>query len=376
MDIQKLTKFRKELHAHPELSSKETETQQRIAQFLEQHGIRHGTRVGGTGLLYSMSFGDGPHVLVRVDCDALPIQEINDFEHRSKYDGVSHKCGHDGHTAIGAGLLLKLNQEPLKAGNVDVLFQPAEEIGEGAKAVIADPKFNIDQYDYAMALHNIPGIEMNEIVTKKEEFTPAVQSLVIRLTGKTSHAAEPLKGQNPAYAISEIIHLAKTMEVTDEQHTDYALITPVYSTLGSIDYGISAGYGEVHFTIRSWKQQKMERVTEIFTGLVQTISETNELSLETEILAVFAANFNDNRVVDGMIKAAKDLNLKHNARSKPMPWGEDFGLFTQKIPGAMFGLGSGTSTPALHNPDYDYPDQITETGINMFYETLSNLIND
>ena len=375
MDTDKFKSFRRELHAHPELSGEEFDTQKRIKSFLGALGATCAKSVGKTGLLYSFAFGDGPHVLVRVDCDALPIQEINEFEHKSTTPGVSHKCGHDGHTAIGACLIYKMLENPPSGGSVDVLFQPAEEIGEGARAVLADSEFDVSKYDYTIALHNIPGKPMHQVIWKKDGFTTAVQSLVLRLNGKTSHAAEPLKGINPANAISEIIHMAKTIEVTDEKHKDYALITPVYATLGSVNYGISAGYGEVHFTIRSWEQEKMNRVTEVFSNMVSTIAEANQLQLEKEIVAVFAANQNDHFLVDQVIKSAKQLDLEVTERQHPFPWGEDFGLFTQTIPGAMFGLGSGDSTPALHNPDYDFPDEIIETGANLFYETVNNIFS-
>jgi len=370
-----LKNFRRLLHANPELSGGEKETQQRIIEMLKKHGIEKSQKIGQYGIIYPFHFGEGPHLLVRVDIDALPIQEINAFDYRSKTEGVSHKCGHDGHATIGVGLAIKLQNEPLNAGKVTVLFQPAEEIGEGAKGMLEDPNFNVSDHDYAVALHNIPGKAMNEVLWKKDNFTPAVKSVIIKLHGKTSHAAEPLKGYNPSHAISEIIQAALDREETNEQHENYNLITPVFTEIGSKDYGISAGYGEVHFTIRSWTQQRMEETTEGFLAKVESIAKQHQLKLEIVFLAEFASNQNDHFVVDQIIKSGNDLGLKTSAKTEPFPWGEDFGLFTQKIPGAMFGLGSGESTPALHNPDYDYPDEITETGINMFYEIAKNICN-
>lgn len=368
-----LSAFRRELHVHPELSGHEHETQKRIRAFLKSHGIHGATDVGKTGLLYRFEFGEGPRLLVRVDTDALPIQEINDFEHRSGTEGVSHKCGHDGHTTIGAGLAMHLKDNPLKAGSVDIIFQPAEEIGEGARAVLADVQFDAKRYDHAVALHNIPGAPMHQVLCRTHSFTPAVHSLIIRLQGKTSHAAQPLKGHNPAYALAEITALAQGMEETDELHADYNLITPVYSCLGSKDYGISAGYGELHFTIRSWEQQRVDDITQSFSDRVLKIAHNHQLEVETELVAVFAANQNDPFVVEQVQLAAVQLDLSYVDKREPFPWGEDFGLFTQHIKGAMFGLGSGESTPALHNPDYDYPDEITETGIHLFYEIAKHI---
>ncbi|MEQ9186414.1 MAG: amidohydrolase [Cryomorphaceae bacterium] len=363
-----LKDFRRVLHAHPELSGHERETQKRIKAILASHGITDASDVGRFGTLYTFHFGDGPHLLVRVDIDALPIQETNDFSHRSVSEGISHKCGHDGHATIGVGLAIQLHTQPLLSGTVSVLFQPSEENGEGAQGVLNDAKFDADEYDYVVALHNIPGVALHNVLWRRGNFTPAVQSLVLRLQGKTSHAAEPLKGKNPTYAIAEMIGEALRLEETDEKHPSYRLITPVYSTIGSVDYGISAGYGEIHFTIRSWHQADMDRATEEFMVEVKRIAAHHSLELSTEIVAVFASNQNHDDVIDAIIASSDSLGLTLEEKSEPFPWGEDFGLFTQCIPGAMFGLGSGVNTAALHNPDYDYPDELTTTGVNLFYE--------
>jgi len=370
---EQLKVLRRDLHAHPELSGREYETQRRIQTFLQNHGYREVRNIGKTGLICPFRFGEGPAVLVRVDIDALPIAEVNEFEYRSQTPGVSHKCGHDGHAAIGCGLVMELLRQPLPRGTVYVLFQPAEETGEGARAVINDPLFASLRIDHAVALHNIPGAPLHQVLWKKGSFTPAVQSLVIKLTGKTSQAAEPHKGLNPAYAIAEIIRAAAEMENTVQESTSFNLITPVFASLGSKDYGISAGYGEVHFTIRSWTQEVMETTTTSFGQRVKEIAATHRLTAETEILAAFAANQNNDHIVEKIARAVKHLGLDHVEKKVPFPWGEDFGLFTQTIPGAMFGLGSGESTPALHNPDYDFPDEIIETGVRLFYQIAQNL---
>ncbi|MEX2597331.1 MAG: M20/M25/M40 family metallo-hydrolase, partial [Salibacteraceae bacterium] len=235
---------------------------------------------------------------------------------------------------------------------------------------------DICAFDHAVALHNIPRKTMHQIIYKKDSFTPAVQSLIIKLFGKTSHAAEPLKGTNPSYAISEIIEYAKNNEQTGEDHPEYRLITPVFVTVGSKDYGISAGYGEIHFTIRSWEQNTMEKATESTLEFVKKQCDKYGLKLETEITASFASNKNDHEVVNHIAEASKTLDLEAFEKPKPFPWGEDFGLFTQHVSGAMFGLGAGENTPALHNPDYDFPDEITPTGINMFYQIAKNICED
>lgn len=371
---EKIREFRRTLHRYPELSGLEFDTQKRIQAFLKEECGLKGEKIGQTGLLYRFEFGAGKRILARFDIDALPIQEINDFEHKSSVNGVSHKCGHDGHTAIGAGLCSLLADAKLTKGSVDVLFQPAEEIGEGARAVLSDPAFDISRYDFAIAMHNIPGAPLKQVIIKEAEFTPAVHSIILRFQGKTSRAAEPLKGNNPAYIMAKCLLLAQNIENCDEKSRTYGLITPVYSKLGSPDYGISAGYGELHFTLRTWEQHKLEDLTARFLESVEELVKKSPFTLKLEKTAVFAANYNNSRVVEAIANAGLQLNLKVQTKDKPFPWGEDFGLFTQKIPGAMFGLGAGEKCPALHNPDYDYPDQISPTAIALFFESICHLI--
>lgn len=362
-----LTQFRQELHRWPELGLQETQTQRRILAFLESHGVTTAAPIAGTGVLCRFDSGvAGPCLLVRVDIDALPIQEINTFPHRSRVDGVSHMCGHDGHTTIGAGLAIHLTQSPPTRGRIDVLFQPAEETGEGAAAVLADPTFDVSVYEFAVALHNIPGLPLGTVICRCGSFTPSVHSLILRFHGKTAHAALPLTGINPAYAMAEIIAWAQASEQTEERHPDFHLITPIFQSLGSHDYGVAAGHGELHLTIRSWEQQRRDEVTQLLLHQIKAIADRYRLPWEFSQVASFDANQNHPDVVAAIRRAAEHCQLPYQDKSDPFPWGEDFGLFTQNVPGAMFGLGAGEATPVIHNPDYEYPDALTPDGIRMF----------
>ncbi len=373
-DLDKLTAFRKFLHAHPEVSEKEFETQKHILQFLSENTRASLKRVGKTGVMATFDSGkQGPIVLFRGDIDALPIQEINTFEHKSTVAGVSHKCGHDGHTTILLGLAQLLSQKPVQQGKVLLVFQPAEENGEGAEAVINDPNFDEETINYAFALHNLPGFPMHDIVVKDNEFTGNVKSIILKMKGKTAHAAEPEQGDNPSMALSEILAYANQLTNNQPESADFFLMTPVYATLGDKAYGISAGYGEAHFTIRSWDTDLMaKRSEEIKTFMEQTCAKY-KLSPDISHTQVFHANVNDQEAVEHIRRAANHHAFSLVERNYPFRWGEDFGLFTQLYKGAMFGIGAGTNTPALHNPDYDYPDEITETGIRMFYQILQEI---
>ncbi|MFT4661575.1 MAG: amidohydrolase [Ulvibacter sp.] len=374
--LDKLTSIRKTLHANPEIAEEEFETQKRIINYLTTECDTDIYKVATTGVLAIFySKRPGPTVMIRGDIDALPIQETNTFEYASKSKGISHKCGHDGHTTILLGLALLFSEVPITKGKLLLLFQPAEENGMGAVAVLKDEEFQKENIDYVFALHNLPGYEINEVVVKEQEFTGNVKSIVLKMTGKTTHAAEPEKGLNPSMAISEIFSYASDITKNEPSTKDFFLMTPVYSTLGDNEsYGISAGYGEVHFTIRSWSTNIMKkRSNEIVTFMMETCKK-HQLKPHISWTQVFHANINHPKAVDFIRKASIKNSLSLTERDYPFPWGEDFGLITQKYKGAMFGLGAGISSPALHNPDYDFPDEITETGIQMFAEIIDQIL--
>lgn len=374
MTLSELQEIRRYLHRHPEVSSYEKETQKYVKSKLQEMGIENIHEVGDTGLaVFFKGQNPGKKILLRADMDALPIQEVNDFEHRSVNPGVSHKCGHDGHTTIMLGVAAHLHKEGVEKGEVALIFQPAEENGKGAYGVLNDSGFHF-QADMAFALHNLPGYPLHQVVCKKGSFTAAAKSVILKLHGKTSHAAEPEKGINPGLAIAEILNLSEDLSVKEIENEHFRLITLVHVMMGEKSYGVSAGYGEVHLTLRTWKNDVMEELEKQLMQQVKKICGKRNLRLEEEWLEIFEANENDDEAFEIIKSSAGDLEYDFHVREHPFKWGEDFGLFTKKFKGAMFGIGSGENTPALHNPDYDYPDAITETGINMFISILKKAL--
>jgi len=367
---QEMVALRQRLHAQPELPGEEHKTAAQVEQVLR--GYEPDLlldKLGGTGVAAVFESGKpGPAVLFRAELDALPIEEINDFEYRSTRKNVSHKCGHDGHMVILLSLARRIAQRRPASGKVILLFQPAEETGEGAMRVLRDPRFSQIRPDHVFALHNLPGYPMGAVVTKKGAFTAGVRSLIIRLQGKTSHAAEPENGLNPAQAIAELLQLCDKLTQPDPGAPDFTLVTPVHVVMGERAYGVSAGYGEVHLTIRCWTKEVMQQLEEDLLNLSRDIALAHGLEINTEWTNVFLANFNDEASVDLIEKVTRLLQLEYVERQQPLKWGEDFGAFTQRFKGAMFGLGAGEDTPALHNPDYDFPDEIIETGSNILFQ--------
>jgi len=373
--ILKLTQLRQNLHQNPELSGLEFKTSETIISFLEKYNpseIIH--PIGETGIIAVFKgIKSGLTTLFRCELDALPIQEINNFEYKSVTKGVSHKCGHDGHTAILCGVASLLSEDNEFSGTIYLLFQPSEEDGEGAKKIINDPLFKDIKPDFVFALHNLPNYPLGQIVVKNQTFSCAVNSMIIELSGKTAHAAEPQNGVNPANAISEIISTFNKKIQSDISQTDYCLITPIYINMGKKAYGVSAGFGEIHFTIRSNSNQNMDKIEKELVDCVAEITHQQKLQSKISWTQQFRANENNPEAVSFIRQSAVKNGFDLIEKETPFSWGEDFGLFTEYFPGAMFGLGAGENIPALHNPDYDFPDELIPIGVKMFYELIKEI---
>lgn len=370
-----LGRLRKVLHKHPELSGEEQETAKKITGFLKSckpSQVIEGIGGNGVAAVYQY-YGTSPTILIRCELDALPIQEINEFDYKSVTPGVSHKCGHDGHMAIVAGLASALGKDRPRQGRVVLLFQPAEEDGRGADWILNDERFAGIEPDYVFALHNLPGYDKHEIVCRPGYFTAAVRSLVIDLKGKTAHAGEPENGANPALAIADILQATQQLEQPADSG-EFALITPIQITLGEEAYGISAGEGILRLTLRTWDNDRLERLTERTEELARAAASKHGLGIELTRTHEFTANRNDDDMV-GIVKQAAEANgFTYTEKPQPFRWGEDFGSFTDRYRGAMFGLGAGKDTPALHNPDYDFPEDIIPSGVLMFKSIIDQLI--
>ncbi len=207
LNLDELVNLRKELHRNPELSGKEKNTSDKINNFIGRfYPDEIITELGGHGLAFIFKGKEkGKTILFRSELDALPISEQNDFEYKSSIENVSHKCGHDGHMTILSGFASLLNDNKPAKGKVVLLFQPAEETGEGAAKVLEDKKFEQIKPDYVFALHNLPGYPAGSVVIKNGTFASASKGMIIKLHGKTSHASEPENGITPTPAVASII---------------------------------------------------------------------------------------------------------------------------------------------------------------------------
>lgn len=372
-----IIQLRHTLHQHPELSGLETASAGRIKEFLRNFGpTKILERLGGTGIAAVYRYSDdGPVLVIRCELDALPITETTSLPYQSEHHGIAHSCGHDGHMAIVAGLAPWLQQQAFGIGTVVLLFQPAEETGEGAQAVLQDVRFQTLQPEYIFALHNIPGVPLGTVICHETAFSATVQSLIISLTGKESHAAEPEKGRNPARALAELVLNLEQLVQDDETRSDFALLTPVCLKLGQQAYGIAPGSGELHLTLRTWSEAAMSSLKSMIVCRVDALADRSKLQYSLEWLQYFPAAGNQSQCTELLKEAARHLDLPLQVTNRPHRFGEDFGWYSKDYKTVMFGLGAGIGHPSLHDPAYDFPDDLLLPGQMLFKELIKDLLN-
>lgn len=372
--IDKIKSLRHSLHQEPELSNQEKRTAEKLINFFNEFSPDEMiTGIGGNGFAAVFKSNEvGPTVLFRAELDALPIEEINDLEYKSVFYGISHKCGHDGHMSVLAALAVMISIRKLRRGKVVLLFQPAEETGQGAQLILKDPRFHKIKPDYVFALHNLPGFRLNNVIIRKGIFASASRGMIIKLTGKTSHAAEPEFGINPAPALAEIIKQFERVNKSD-LFREFTLITVIHIKLGERAFGTSPGSAEIFITLRSFLNDDMNLLIEKCKKIIAETASENSLKYEIEHTEIFPATENNGQCVEIISAAAKQNDLKIILKEEPFKWSEDFGHFTSEFKGAMFGLGAGVETPQLHNPDYDFPDLLIPAGANLFYSIINIL---
>lgn len=370
--MKEIIKLRHLLHSKAEISGQEIETNHILNKWIKvtQPDLII-ERIGGYGLaaLYKGK-NPGKRILIRADIDALRIPESDTIEHHSLNDGVSHKCGHDGHAAILCGLAKRISSHRPDKGEIALLFQPAEEIGTGSKSVINDTKFQQIVPDVAYGLHNLPGFPSQQIVLKENCFAAASFGLKIIFEGRTAHASQPETGNSPVCAVFTML------QELEKKRTDLRLISPLttfvvtHTIIGEETFGVAPGHAEIWLTLRSFRDANLESLYKEIASLCEKTAKDNSLEYCLSKHEAFSATNSGEREVAIIKKAAQSLNYEIQEIADPFKWSEDFGQFSSVCPIGFFGLGAGITQPPLHDSTYDFPDNIIETGINIFEEII------
>lgn len=372
--------WRHDFHQFPELGFEEHRTSSRVAELLREFGLGVHEGVGGTGVVGILKNGSGNRAIgLRADMDALSIQEENTFSHKSKHEGKMHACGHDGHTTMLLGAAKQLANNPDFSGTAVFIFQPAEEHGRGALAMIEDGLFERFPVDAVYGIHNMPSLETGHFAIRTGPIMACEDNFEITVHGKGGHAALPHLSVDPIVVASEIV---------------MALQTVVSRTLNPTDNGVVS---VTDFSVDATRNAIPEKVvlkgdTRSFTSDMQSHIETTMERIVSGVCAAHGAyhSFIYSREFAATINTAKEAHIaadvaaqafgtdKVDAACNPIMASEDFGFMLQKKPGCYLLLGNGGMGPGgcgLHNPSYDFNDDILPTGAEFWVQLVQSQLS-
>lgn len=372
-----LIEFRRDLHRHPELSLQESRTAGKVAEALSGLGLTIRTQVGGHGIVADLvGEAPGPRIALRADMDALPIEEESGVPFSSEVPGVMHACGHDAHTAIllGAAHILSVRRQSLK-GTVRFLFQAAEEINAGAKAMIADGALN--GVDEIYGLHNLPTLSAGKVATRYGSLMGSVDRLEIKLEGRGGHGAIPDQSIDPVVAASAIV-----MGLQTAVSREISPFEPAVVTIGSIHAGeannVIPHRAILTGTVRTFSPQVQSGMKERLTRIIQQISEAYRCRATVNYIEQTPVLVSTDECVSHVEQTTDRLIGRENrVEAAPTMAGEDFSVYLNHVPGCFFWLGSGPAENAeqaygLHHPKFAIDEQCIALGASL----LSAIAND
>ena len=376
-DLERLIVFRRQRHRHPELSGGEQDTASAVVALLtatDPDEIVTGLGGHGVAVVYRGAH-DGPTLLLRAELDALPITELTDVPHRSVNAGVGHHCGHDGHMAILAGVGIALGRRRPARGRVVLLFQPAEENAAGAAAVLADPAFAPLRPDLAFALHNLSSLPLGQVVLDEGLVNCASRGLRVILDGETTHASAPQNGVSPAAAVATLLDTLPALGRGGDLDEQYRLVTVTHAVLGEEALGVAPGHAEVWATLRTMTDDGMQALRADAERLARAAADRDGLTVAFDEHDVFHHCENHPDAVAVLRRAFDQEGIAHTTGVRERG-SEDFGLFRSVAPSAMFFLGSGrgAESPQLHNPDFDFPDELIDVGTRAFIRAVREML--
>lgn len=362
-----MTAWRHDFHAHPELGFEETRTAQRVAELLASFGVEVHQGVGQTGVVGILQRGNGTRSIgLRADMDALPIAEVSQFAHRSKNHGVMHACGHDGHTAMLLGAAKHLASDGDFCGRAVFIFQPNEEHGLGAAAMLDDDLFDRFAVDEVYGMHNIPGMPLGTFATRTGPITASESLFEITITAQGGHAALPHMGVDAIVVGAEIVTALQTI-VSRKLDPSMNGVVSVTEFVTDGQRNVLPGSAVLRGDARALSPEINEtieaRMRQIVGGICQAHGVRGEVSYNT----IFPATQNDASSAAAAAHAAAALvgDDKVVGNCEPKLFSEDFAHMAKARPGCFILMGNGTTGAGarpLHSADYDFSDDALTTG--------------
>tara|TARA_B100000214_G_scaffold300490_1_gene230741 strand:+ start:9407 stop:10579 length:1173 start_codon:yes stop_codon:yes gene_type:complete len=371
--------WRRDFHAHPEIAFEEHRTAKIVAEKLESFGIEVETGLAGTGVVGTLKKGTGNRSIgLRADLDALLINEANDFEYKSKTPGKMHACGHDGHTTMLLGAAKYLAEKGDFDGTITFIFQPAEENEGGGKVMIDDGLFDKYPVESVFGMHNIPGMPVGTFAMKSGPIMASFDIFNLKIIGKGGHAAMPHTAIDPIIIGTKIVDAYQSIvsRYIDPQEPVVLSVTQFH---GGDAYNIIPNEIEIKGTVRCFSSKVQESIESQMEQITSSICSAYGANYELGYERRYPATINTAEEVTISEKVAKNISGDEMVHTSPTPsmGSEDFAFMLQERPGSYIwiGNGDGEGSCMLHNPGYDFNDEILPIGatywVNMAEEILS-----
>jgi hippurate hydrolase len=356
----RLTGWRRHLHANPELTLHERETATFVQARLSELGIPFTSGIGGHGVVATLTRGESNRsVGLRADMDALPILETSGVPHASHNPNVMHACGHDGHTTSLLGAAALLVADPTWSGTVQLVFQPAEEGGGGAKSMIADGLFDRFPMERIFAYHNWPGLEAGTVAVHDGPVMAAGNRLTFTITGHAGHAALPHLTRDPMVASAHLLLALQSIVSRTVDPLDSAVVTIATMQAGSAANQIPS-QAIMRGTMRTLRNAVRDQVEQAVHRIAEGVACSFDVGVEVEIPRGNAVTANTPAERDLAAEATTAAGLKLRRDLAPAMTGEDFAWYLDHRPGAFVWIGNGPTDGGrdLHNANYDFNDAI------------------
>jgi len=355
-----MTAWRRHLHAHPEFGFEEKRTAAFVARKLREFGLDEVVEgIGGTGVVGTLKRGSGNRAIaLRADMDALRITEQGERPYRSQTPGVMHACGHDGHTSMLLGAAKLLAEEGGFDGTVRFLFQPAEEWGRGALAMLDDRLMERFPFEEIYGLHNMPGLAVGQFQTRAGSFMSAEDNFEIVLKGVGGHAAKPHAGSEVLVAACSLVLQLQTIVSRRLSPADIAVVS-VTELLTDGTRNVLPGTARILGDARSFRPDVSAEIERQMGIIARGTAESYNLSCEITYTREFVPLVNDAALSQEALAAARTVLGEDNVAtaSEPMTGSEDFARFLDHVPGCFAYIGNGEGSAPLHNASYDFDDR-------------------
>ena len=361
-----ITAWRRDIHENPEILYETVRTAGKVTELLESFGLDEVVtgigKTGVVGVIKGKNGGSGKTIGLRADMDALPIEEVTGKEYASKVPGKMHACGHDGHTAMLLGAAKYLAETRNFDGTVVVIFQPAEEGGAGAKAMIDDGLMTRWGIEEVYGMHNFPGMPVGEFAIRKGPIMAATDEFRIKITGRGGHAAKPHETIDPIVTGAKMVSALQTIASRNANPLDSVVVSVTVFNGGNA-FNVIPQEVTLRGTVRTLSPEMRDLAEERMTKIVRATAEAFDANADLEFIRGYPVTANHDEQTDFAAQIAETIagEGKVNRAIDPMMGGEDFSFMLEERPGAFIFAGNGDSA-GLHHPAYDFNDELIPVG--------------